>query len=294
MTRALFVLVLLAAPAWAQETADTAFARIEAAVEAFKTGTTPEVRVQAQHDMLAACDAFLAGHRQDGTPQQVETAAGYWLELALRMELEADVVLARVADFRATIQPLPPRLARACTIVEATLRLRPGQPAPSWSAPTVHGTDAERLSLADLKGKVVLLDFWATWCAPCIQLAGTRLRRLHARYGSQDGFVLVSVGSPRRRETPEKQAALAEDQGWAWTKVFDEAGTINESYGVRALPTLVLIDAEGKLVTLGAGHDVIAEVEAYLAERFGPLVPPPEAPHDEALDGGIPQPTDDE
>jgi thiol-disulfide isomerase/thioredoxin len=280
MTRWLPLLFVLSvpAPALAQETPDSAFARIDTAVGSLKAADTPEARAEARERLLAACDAFLTDHLDDGAPHQLELAGGYWLDLAMRMDLDPERILARVKLLRERLQPMPPRLSRACRVVEASLRVRPGQPAPDWTATSIHGD--ETVALSALRGKTVLLDFWATWCAPCLQLMSTRLRRLHRRYGEEEGFVLVGVGSRRMGETAQKQAEHSEREGFGWLKVFDAEGSINQDYGVRSLPFLVLIDEEGQLVVLGPGHDVIDEVERRLAERFGPLVPEPE-PDDE-------------
>ena len=139
--------------------------------------------------------------------------------------------------------------------------------APEWTAVDVHS--GEDVSLADFRGKVVLMDFWATWCPPCRSLMEERLAPLHERLEDVEGFHLVGMGVGWRGETAEAQAQFGDAQGYGWQKLYDGDASIANRYGVQGIPFLCLIDEGGAVLVAGTGWKVIDQVEAILKERFG-------------------------
>jgi thiol-disulfide isomerase/thioredoxin/outer membrane lipoprotein-sorting protein len=117
-------------------------------------------------------------------------------------------------------------------------------------APQFRGVslDGKTYSLAELKGKPVLLDFWATWCGPCIR-SMPALEKIHTEYRDQ-GLVVLGIDVGEKRETVEK---------FLLTKPIpypvimgDEAG-IPAAYGVAVFPTFVMIGTDGKVVATQFG-----------------------------------------
>jgi thiol-disulfide isomerase/thioredoxin len=134
------------------------------------------------------------------------------------------------------------------------------------TAPAVSflwASDPEKVtSLADLKGKVVVLDFWATWCGPCIA-SFPKIRELQAHYDGYD-VVIIGVTSPQGAHYPGGGAAkvdtsgdtaqefalmntFMEDSDMTWDVAFTEEDVFNPDYGVRGIPHVAIIDAEGKV-----------------------------------------------
>lgn len=124
------------------------------------------------------------------------------------------------------------------------------KPAPAFVLPVIHnGEKGSRLALEDLKGSPVLLDFWATWCGPC-SMQTPILDRISRRYKDR-GLVVVGVNV----QDDDHAAALryAGDKKLSYPVVVDETGLTQKSYGVNRLPTLILIDREGKVVKVSNG-----------------------------------------
>ena len=125
--------------------------------------------------------------------------------------------------------------------------------------------DGHPIDLANLRGKVVLVDFWASWCAQCIaempNVAAT-YQKLHAK-----GFEIVGISLDQDRATME---SALKDHGMTWAQYFDGAGwqnKISSSLGIEALPAAWLLDKKGMLrMTNLHGEALAAGVEKLLAE----------------------------
>jgi thiol-disulfide isomerase/thioredoxin len=138
--------------------------------------------------------------------------------------------------------------------------------APPWrDVQVVSGTVPP--SIAALRGRVVLLDFWATWCGPC-QIVAPKLSALQERYGAQ-GLTVVGVATDDREDI----AAFASRTRVSYALVADTQGGTTAAYGVSSLPTLIIVDKRGVVRELAVGYDpaedawLDEQVRSLLAER---------------------------
>jgi peroxiredoxin/outer membrane lipoprotein-sorting protein len=111
-----------------------------------------------------------------------------------------------------------------------------GQAAADFDLTDLRG---DSYSLTKLKGKVVMLDFWATWCAPC-RREMPHLQKLYSEYKDK-GLVLLGVN----QEHPEQARNFMKQYKLTFPSLIDRGGVVTSTYGVRGLPTVVVIDREG-------------------------------------------------
>jgi cytochrome c biogenesis protein CcmG/thiol:disulfide interchange protein DsbE len=123
-------------------------------------------------------------------------------------------------------------------------------------------TNGKEVALADLKGKVVLIDFWATWCGPCLA-AVPHTNELQAKFKDK-GLVVIAVCNSRGAETMAKVVA---DRKIEYLTAADVDGKTVEAYRVGSFPDYYLVDRAGKLRIADCRNDAVdAAVEALLAE----------------------------
>lgn len=135
-----------------------------------------------------------------------------------------------------------------------------GEPAPDFSLPVFHGGDAgSRIKLSALSGQVVVLDFWASWCKPCVAQAGI-LNDLAPRHEAGVTFVGVNTA-----DNPERAREFAEAHNLSYPIVLD-TGETADAYGASSLPTLVVIDPEGRVSSAVTGVMSARELEEAIAE----------------------------
>ena len=129
------------------------------------------------------------------------------------------------------------KAAEATKLIENPRRAREAY-APDFS---LTSADGEYISLDDLKGKVVLLDFWGTWCPPCVASVPA-LRDLQKRFAKEPLFRMISVSND---SDDLKWRGFVEKNQMAWTQYLDRDHHMVRAFDVRSFPTYILIDAEG-------------------------------------------------
>ncbi|MBN8527114.1 MAG: TlpA family protein disulfide reductase, partial [Planctomycetes bacterium] len=151
-----------------------------------------------------------------------------------------------------------------------------GRPAPALVAPRLDKA-GEAFDLASLRGKPVLIDFFATWCGPCAAIAPAIAR--FARAHPEVQVVGVSLDNP---QTLADLPAYMAKHAITWPVVGERLGwdgEIDDAWRVQAIPALILVDAAGRLVAndlVGDGvDDTIARLEAALAPQPAAGAPQP-------------------
>ena len=140
--------------------------------------------------------------------------------------------------------------------------LAEGTPAPDWSLPTLTG---DTIRLADLRGKVVLLDFFYKSCAPCCA-ALSFLQSLHEKYKDQ-GVILLGIDpidNPEKDEKDEMADFIAK-RGITYTVLFSDR-ELPQTYHIVAFPTLFFIDRDGKIAKVHRGYH--PTLEAAIEEQL--------------------------
>jgi len=147
--------------------------------------------------------------------------------------------------------------SRAGTVV-APAPVEHVEPAPSF---TIQPSNGKPIALDSLRGTVVLLDFWATWCSPCLRALPTvrQLQQVHA----DDPFVLVSISADVQQK---KWHDFLGANGMVWPQYWDRDKRMRELFGVKAIPTYVLIDADGneRLRVSGSGFNEARELNVEI------------------------------
>jgi thiol-disulfide isomerase/thioredoxin len=138
-----------------------------------------------------------------------------------------------------------------------------GKPAPDFALSVVHGGEpGARIKLSEQRGRFVLLDFWATWCAPCRAEA----RVIEAIRKKHQDLVVIGVNVS---DTKEAAARYLESTKPSWVVVEDTEGAANSAYRVDTLPTLVAIDREGKIFAIRRRFVSERELSALIEAMSG-------------------------
>ena len=134
------------------------------------------------------------------------------------------------------------------------------RPAPDFHVMDIMG---EELSLQQYRGQVVLLDFWATWCQPCI-VEMPNVKQTYAKYKNQK-FQIIGISLDNAREPLD---AYIKGEGIAWRQYLDRGGAITTLYNVRAIPSTFLIDGTGIVRKVNLrGHALEAAVADLVREN---------------------------
>ncbi len=139
-------------------------------------------------------------------------------------------------------------------------KLSKGQLAPDITAVDING---KPVALADLKGKTIFLDFWATWCGPCM-MNMPKEEKLMEKYKDNKDVVFLFVNFSDKEESWKKYMNK-EPKGLHWKSNKEQDKKISTAYNFNAIPHYVMIDKEGKLINSNVGG--ISQAEELLGKH---------------------------
>ena len=137
-------------------------------------------------------------------------------------------------------------LLAATAVLASAAPLAPTAPAPDF---TLRTLDGQKLRLGEQRGRVVLVNFWATWCGPCRQEM-PHLNKLYEKYKSS-GFVLLGVNVD---DDTAQAAGVASKLGVTFPVLPDADKRVSRQYDLSAMPSTVLIDRDGRVRYLHRGY----------------------------------------
>jgi thiol-disulfide isomerase/thioredoxin len=147
--------------------------------------------------------------------------------------------------------------------------LKAGDIAPDFAFKTLDGKD---LTLASVRGKFFLLDFWATWCAPCVAEI-PNLEAVYKAFGSDPRFVMASLSLDER---PEDATSFVKSKNLNWHQcIVGPESPVATAYGATAIPATFLIGPDGKILATDLRGE---KIMSTINQALKPQTPSPGAP----------------
>jgi peroxiredoxin len=230
-----------------------------------KTGKNSEADLAPY---LKEFDALLERHKAEKTDEVaniLRIKASLYLEVLNNTDKGLELLKQLKTDFPDTQMGKSADSMIAAIIAKQAnqKRLAVGAAFPDFNVKDLEG---KPLSVADFKGKVVLVDFWATWCGPCVGELPNVLKT-YEKYHAK-GFEIIGVSLDKEKETLTR---FIKDKGITWPQYFDGKGWQNllaEQYGIESIPATFLLDGEGKILARDLrGEQLAAEVGKRLQKR---------------------------
>jgi peroxiredoxin len=215
-------------------------------------------------DELKEFDALLAKHKDEKTD---EVAHILFMKAMLYEQVFTNT--AKATELNQQLKREFPNSAQAKTVTQQEevnkikCALVEGAKFPDFAEQDLEG---KPLSIANSKGKVVLIDFWATWCGPCVREIPNVIKTYEKHHAQ--GFEVIGVSLDKSKET---LTAFTSEHKMTWPQFFDGKFWSNKlavKYGIQSIPATYLLDGEGKIIGKDLrGEDLENAVAKALAKK---------------------------
>lgn len=273
----LVLAVALALPLFGQSP-DSLFAALRERAEAvhatpdrtlYEQARSENLRANALWDsILTPWLRFLDEFGGSASSEQLDYACRTWHELAIRAGLPAADQEAQLHRFLAN-ERLPQETREALSEAIFVLAVAPGKPAPDW---TLQDLAADtQLAYGDFRGRLLLLVFAGSLDDLNTRFLTRYLETFHDRYGTHEGFALLTVFRETEDCTRDQLAAFAAEKKLPGRLATDATGMVFENYRALSTPWLCLVDKDGKILCSGPGWNtekVLERILGMLARRL--------------------------
>ncbi|MBN9502452.1 MAG: hypothetical protein BGO01_13635 [Armatimonadetes bacterium 55-13] len=179
-----------------------------------------------------------------------------WTVSKFNVKLETEMKDGK--EYVASIQlPVKMKMASRVTPNGNVATAAPVGPGPeSWEGkalPKFEMTklDGKKIATTSLKGKVLLIDFWATWCGPC-KMASPVMQKLHEKYASK-GLMVIGANTMERGDAKKLAGDYAKEHGYKYTFTYGN-DAFSKQMNVRGIPTMLIVDKKGVVNTVNVGY----------------------------------------
>lgn len=229
-------------------------------------------------DEIAEFDTLLNRHKQektDAVAQILFAKIKLYVEVLRNPERGIELLKQLKSDFPDTglgkeSDQIIANLGQQLEVIRVQRSLVPGSKFPDFAEKDLSGKD---ISISRFKGKVVLLDFWATWCTPC-RMELPNVRKAYEQYHDR-GFDIIGISLD---QDEQKLHGYLQDSRIAWAQIFQGKGwedPIARKYGVDSIPATFLLDGEGKILARDLrGAALLEAVDKALSSTNAPAATP--------------------